>query len=100
MEAIFKICSELQAHSHSPTIVLTVSKELQNFQTLTKNAEVPGHANEDTIHHLPGKMHQFCVPQQGCQNLGSVGYVLFDNEEKLCKPDPHTGKLQCYEQDL
>ena len=62
-----------------------------------KDLHVPGHVNKEIVRHLPGKMHQFSVPQQGCLNLGFVGHVLFDIEERQCKPDPHTSKHQYYE---
>jgi len=52
--------------------------------------------NEEIVHHLPGRTHQFGVPQQGCLNLGSVGYVLFGTAEKQYKADPHTSKRQYY----
>jgi len=52
--------------------------------------------SEEIAHHLPGRKRQFCVPQQGCLNLGSVGYVLFDISAKQYKAGLHTSKHQYY----
>ena len=60
---------------------------------------IHGHVNQEIARHHPGRTCRFCILQQGCLTLESVGYVLFGTAERQYIADRRTGKHQYYEPD-